>query len=273
MTTQKLFNFYDYLRLGSEQAKGKCSTFKKLFFSIFGFLQINPRIRAGRIIEEITKLDLDSSFNVLEAGFGYGICLFGLARKFPEFDFTGYEIDPRFTSNAQAINAKMTSKNISVVQKNLETMTDKDKFDLIYSCDVLEHIRDDVGVLRNFYTAFKSEGLLLLHLPLKYEEARRIFPWFTNFDTPDHVRDEYLPEEITQKLQEVGFSVLEIKYGYDLLFGELAFELNNFIRSNKYLLTLSQLLSFPLSIILGFIDIKRNSKKGNSMIILAQVRK
>ena len=153
---------------------------------------------------------------------------------------------------------------------DLEKMTGDSKFDLIYSCDVLEHINDDIKVLDNFYKALKPNGRLILHLPFRYKLNKRIFPWFKNYKTHDHVREEYTLDEITEKLEQTGLTVYFRGYGYGLLKGEMAFELNNFFGKQKYFLILSQLITLPISLVLGYLDICYPPKIGNSILVKAK---
>lgn len=266
------FSFNEYFALGKEQALATSSPAKRTFFSLFGTLQINPRIRSGRILSEIIKVDLPDDVTILDAGFGYGLTVFALSRKFENWKIVGYELDEEFVNKALKIKNRAKTENVTLFQKNLNDMRDEKVFNLIYSCDVLEHIQEDVAVIHHFKQALKPGGILILHLPLRYELSRRIFPWFKNYDTEDHVRDEYLPNEIRHKLETAGFHVDSIQYGYGLLKGELAFELNNFVNANKIGLVLSQLITFLLSLLLGFWDIKHPPALGNSLVIKASLR-
>lgn len=267
----------DYLKLGKEQKHREKNFFKRIFFSIFGMLQMLQRIRAGRLISEIIQLEIPHNAKILEAGFGHGIVLFGLSNMFNSYQIVGYELDDKFIEDSLQIQNKLQQENVTIQQKNLIEMDDEDQFDLIYSSDVLEHIYDDVLVLRNFHQALKPNGVLLLHLPLKYEQCKRIFPWFKHFDTIDHVRDEYTLEEIINKLHSTNFDVLSLEYSFGLYKGELSFEFNNlFLKYTPFtrpILMISQLLTFPISLLLGYLDIRFPPKSGNSLVIKAVTKK
>ena len=240
---------------------------------MFGMLQIDYRIRGGRIISEINRLNLPSQSTILDAGFGHGVALFGLSRLYPKYKFVGFELDENSMNNSLNIQKVIKRNNVTLSQTNLVEINGKNCFDLIYSCDVLEHIDDDIKVLKNFQRSLKTNGILILHLPLKYEFCRRILPWLKKYTTEDHVRDEYTPEEIISKLEKTGFSLLSFDYGYGLMKGELSFELNNlFIHYkglSRLLFIFTQLFFFPLSLILGYLDIKYPPKFGISLVIKA----
>lgn len=269
MKIDKRMTFSEFVHLGSEYANIDESKAKKIFHSIFGLQQINPKIRCGHIVNQIIKYNLPSNATILDAGFGQGLTLFYLARRFRYFTIIGYETNESLINKANLLRESSNINNIVINKKPLETIEDISRFDLIYSSDVLEHIDQDELVLEKFFWALKEDGKLLMHLPLQYERCKRIFPWFRTFDTLDHVRDEYLPGEIEEKLITAGFKDIKIKYSYTLWKGEFAFELNNFIFRNRFLLILSQLLSIPLALPLGFFEISGLYNRGNSMVIEA----
>jgi hypothetical protein len=86
------------------------------------------------------------------------------------------------------------------------------------------------------------------------------------------VRDEYLPEEINEKLETAGFQVLRMRYGFGWL-GELAFELNNLFWNHAFPRAFSALLTYPLAWLLAYLDVNTKIKSGNSIILVAQARK
>lgn len=269
MKTEKRMTFSEFIHLGSEYSTIEDSKIKNIFYSLFGLQQINPKIRSGHIVNQVINFDLPLNATILDAGFGQGLSLFYLARRFQHYSFIGYEVDENSIEVAKLLKESSHLDNAIINKKSLETIEDVSRFDLIYSSDVLEHIDQDELVLNKFHTALKIGGKLLLHLPLQYERCKRIFPWFRFFDTPDHVRDEYLPREIEQKLENAGFKEIKIKYSYTLWKGEIAFELNNFIFSNRFLLILSQILTMPFTLPLGFLEISELYARGNSMVIEA----
>ena len=273
MNNNKKLTIRKFLALGREQKYSTGNRLKKNLFSLIGILPINPRIRSGRTLSEIYGLNLPSDASVLDAGFGHGLTMFRLTQDYPNWHIWGYELEEQYVKNAQKIKQGGQFDRIYLEQINLEEMQDTSKYDLVYSCDVLEHVPDDMQVLENFENALKPGGILILHLPLRYEECKRIAPWFKNYTTSDHVRDEYLPQEITEKLARTGFEAIALQYGYGLFKGELSFELNNFINTNRYLLILSQVLTLPFALILGYLDIRYPPKSGNSLVIKARKKK
>ena len=144
-------------------------------------------------------------------------------------------------------------------------------YDIIVSVDVLEHVPDDVGVLHRMAAALRPGGRLVLHLPLRHQLQRRILPAFRDHLIADHVRDEYTAEEISAKLAEAGFAVLSLRYGFGP-WGELSFELNNLFWRHRALRNLTALLTLPIALPLGYLDVRQRLTHGNSIVLVAALK-
>lgn len=84
-------------------------------------------------------------------------------------------------------------------------------YSLITSFDVLEHIRDDIGILDQFYTSLEANGMLLVSVP-----ACR-FLWSEHDEALEHVR-RYVYSELRAKLTMAGFDVIRITYAVSIVF-------------------------------------------------------
>lgn len=88
-------------------------------------------------------------------------------------------------------------------------------FDLVTMLDVLEHIDDDLGMLREVARVLKPEGLLLATVP-----AYR-FLWGPQDEISHHKR-RYRAEELRERLEDAGFSLMKLSYFNTLLFPFIA---------------------------------------------------
>ena len=117
--------------------------------------------------------------------------------------------------------------------------------------------------------SLKPGGYLIIHVPLRHQLQQRIFKSFENHTVSDHVRDEYLPEEIMDIIQRANCDVVDLQFGFGF-WGELAFELNNLFWDNRVLRNISALFFFPISMICGYRDIQINYTRGNSILLIAR---
>lgn len=268
MNKDKL-NLLDFYKLGQEQWIVQPSLPRKLFIYFFGPLGVNSRIRSAHILNQILSSHLlREKAKVLDVGFGHGYALFYLSQRFPQCHFTGIDINKEMVENGQVIASRKRIKNLSFIHGDIQSIELNEKFDVILSADVLEHIHDDLGTVRKLRFMLSDGGNLILHLPKKYSQAWRFLPSFKTYKTPDHVREEYTYEEINRLLQQGGFNIKSIKFSYSK-WGELAFETNYLFFSKGYLRIIFALFFHPISILLGYLDTVTNYPDGNSFIITA----
>lgn len=264
-------NIFKFYTLGCESFSIYNNYFIKSFVKNFGPLGINAKIRSGHVIQNIKILNLngDKNISVLDVGSGVSYIDFWLANQFPNWNIFGVDIDSDAISKSLQIKSNISKYNVDFQNISILDFSLKEKYDLVYSMDVLEHIQDDVTALEIIYQAMKNHGFLILHLPLSYKLCKRILPGFKDFFTHDHVRDEYTYEEISKKLEDVGFKIINNYYSYSV-WGELAFELNYlFWKKPKIRLFLAFIFHF-FSNLLAYIDIKNQFNSGNGIVIVAR---
>lgn len=262
-------SFIDFLRLGQEQWMGYSNLLVRGFIRYLGPLGVNTRIRSAHTIRTVEKSLLPSQARVLDAGCGHAYAAFWLARRHADWEIWGIDIDTEIIKrNQQAANA-LGLKNLHFRAGDVAELEAPAPFDLIFSADVLEHLEDDVKALSRWRQVISETGWLVLHLPLRHQMQKRIFRIFEQHTVTSHVRDEYTLEEIKAKLIQAHFSVRSVEYGFGF-WGELAFELNNLCWQQPRLRMVLALLTFPLAIPMGYVDICSSPGWGNSLIIQAQ---
>ena len=84
-------------------------------------------------------------------------------------------------------------------------------FDLITMLDVLEHIEDDRGTLRELYRLLRPGGMLMLAVP-----AYR-FLWGPQDEISHHKR-RYVASEIRERVTQAGFRIRRLSYFNSFLF-------------------------------------------------------
>ena len=162
-----------------------------------------------------------------------------------------------------------TQSRIVFVQANLESFKlTVEKADFVIAIDILEHIPDDISVLRNFYESMNEEGYLLISTPSNLDSAAAF--------TEEHVRLGYSLEELTEKVETRGFTVIEHKYSYGFwgkLYWKLIMRNGVIIANNKILwvvLPIYLALVFLPSLVFMLLDMMCKNKSGNGIILVAK---
>lgn len=240
------------------------SKVERLYIWFLGAPINGLRIRARRILPLIS----DKYKRILDAGCGPGIFTFEIARRLPQSQVVGMDVDATLVDKNTYIVKKTGLKNCCFQNIDINTMPLDSQYDLILCVDNLEHIEDDQKALKNFYCALQYGGDLLLHVPA-YWRRWLFFRWAVNFDVDGHVRPGYPKEEIKEKIELAGFKIKVIYYTY----GWLETVTNNI----SYLITRARMqnkilyaLIFPFLNVISFLGRNSKPKRGAGVLVLAR---
>lgn len=109
--------------------------------------------------------------------------------------------------------ASLRNSKFTIVQTEGERFLAEhpESFELIAAFDVLEHLEDDIGMLRQMHSALVTGGCLVITVP-----ASKIL--WSSFDLFDKHWRRYERTDLQQKLESAGFLVCRISYLFMCLF-------------------------------------------------------
>jgi 2-polyprenyl-3-methyl-5-hydroxy-6-metoxy-1,4-benzoquinol methylase len=265
-------SFWEYLRLGSPQWRGQSGLAQRLIWFMLGTPDMHTRIRNAHVCNVVARLNLPEGTRVLDTGCGRAVSLFYLAGQHPDWQCAGLELDDEMVIPAQRAVTAGNWQNITIRKTAVEELTEENTFDVALCMEILEHVRDDVGLLRRIYRALKPGGWLIVTAPLRRKQQWRWLPFFAEHDVKGefgHVRDEYSEDELKECLTAAGFVLRE----FHQIFGkraEVTFELNNLFWTIKPLRRIMAILMYPLAVLLGYKDTLVYQARGNSFLIVGQ---
>ncbi len=134
--------------------------------------------------------------SMLEIGCGTGYVLSGVAKNYPRATLYGSEI---FISGLGF--ATMRLPTTKFMQMDARNIPFENEFDVIGAFDVLEHIKEDEGVLKQMCAALRPEGLMLLTVP------QHAWLWSSMDEYAFHER-RYAAAELHQKIEAAGCRVI-----------------------------------------------------------------
>ncbi|MEX1018675.1 MAG: class I SAM-dependent methyltransferase [Litorilinea sp.] len=262
-----MLSFRDFVRLGADQQYAQSNPLAAAFFRLVGPLGTHARIRNARVINTLWGMDLNGK-RVLDVGCGHGYTLFWLARRFPGATLLGMDIDAAQIAGCRRATEATGVENLHFRPGVYTDLPDDAAYDLVIAIDVLEHLHEDEAMLAKIATVLRPGGTVVIHVPLRHQVQRRILPAFRAHTVHDHVRDEYLPHEIVEKVTRAGLQVDRLAYGFGW-WGELGFELNNLFWQSRLLRNLTALATLPIALWAGYRDACSRLPFGNSMVLLA----
>ena len=178
-------------------------------------------LHAGLVIKGLYLQWMVASFlrqghkRVLDAGCGPEAQLVAmLAGRYPTCMFSGWDLHV----SQEGRRRDRHPGNLSVFEADLVSLNEEERYDLIYTVDVLEHIEDCEGMLDRLSKAVRPGGLLFIHTPSLDErawfaasraEAHNAFREHRTGD--DHVHEGFSVAQLTNALERRSFSVVQAK--------------------------------------------------------------
>lgn len=213
---------------------------------------------------------------ILDAGSGFGQYSYFLTGLNPLWFVDAVDVKDEQIADCNEFFARVGRKNVLFEKADLTQFTKPDRFDLILSVDVMEHIADDEAVFRNFFDSLTQDGMLLISTPSDqggsdvhdHEEGESFID--------EHVRDGYNIADIQEKLKRAGFTKTEARYSYGTP-GKIAWRLSmkypilmlNTTRLFFILLPFYYLITYPLAFFCNWLDIQGYHKTGTGLIVKA----
>jgi SAM-dependent methyltransferase len=245
---------------------------KGLVFLVWGTPDVHTRLRNGYVLNRIEQLDLPPRSSVLDMGCGRAVSLFWLARRHPDWHLTGVELDPAQAQSARQAVERGPWPNMSIVEGKLQDLGEDNSrmltYDLIMAVDVMEHVEDDVGLLREIRRMLTPGGYLILHVPRRQQDQWRWLPIFERYEVHDHVRTGYTSEGLRQMALAAGFRAVDVRATVGR-WGEISFELNNLLWPWPTLRYLLAILTYPITVPLAYLDVRHPPRTGNSLLLTA----
>jgi SAM-dependent methyltransferase len=214
---------------------------------------------------------------VLDAGSGFGQYTWRMCKMNRNWKISAVDINKDHIENCSAFFHRAgLSEKVSFFTADLTKFDESLKYNLILSVDVMEHIKDDETVFRNFHNSLKESGIVLISTPSD-QGGSDVHGDEDDSFIDEHVRNGYGIKEITDKLTRAGFSKVEVKYTYGIA-GNISWRLsmkNPVKMLNKsyfffIILPFYYLIIFPVSIILNIFDLTITHKSGTGLLVTAR---
>ena len=247
-----------------------------LFYKLINLLLL----RAWHIKKELRKYrkERTGSISVLDAGSGFGQYSWYMMKLSDTWKITGIDVKTDQINDCNDFIKKINKEHqVYFKVADLTEMHEVSAYDLILCVDVMEHIENDLQVLINFSRSLKSGGVLLISTPSD-QGGSDVHHDHTESFIEEHIRDGYNINEIQEKLRSAGFNSVEAKYSYGTP-GKISWKLSMKYpiimlgRSKLFYIILPfyYILTFPVALILNFLDVRIRHKSGTGLIVRAIV--
>ena len=251
---------------------------RKVFYRLLDWLLL----RSWHIRKELRQLKKEglSAPVIFDAGSGFGQYSYRMAKMLKKSRIVAADIKEEQIADCNSFFSEIEmADRVRFEMADLTKYSVKEKYDLIISVDVMEHIEEDRVVFQNFYKSMKPGGVLLISTPSDqggsdahdHDHGEGVHGFID-----EHVRDGYNILEIEEKLLTAGFRVVDAHYSYGWP-GKISWKLSMkfpilMLGVSKLffvVLPLYYLVTFPFSIVLNYLDISIKHKTGTGLIVKA----
>ncbi|MEJ2594385.1 MAG: class I SAM-dependent methyltransferase [bacterium] len=254
---------------------------RKLFYRLLDILLLRSW-HVRKVLKTWAK-GVKGTQAVLDAGSGFGQYDYYLAKKYKDWKIRAVDVKEEQIKDCTAFFSRAGLTNVSFEVADLTKFVESDTYDLVLCVDVMEHIEEDEKVLKNYFTSMKKGGMLLISTPsdqggsdVHHHDHEDYVNDGTHSFVDEHVRDGYGVEEMESKMRRAGFTKTEVKYQYGKP-GKLGWRLSMkypiIMLNTSYLffiiLPFYYLATFPLVLILNWMDLHGSHKTGTGLIAKA----
>ena len=243
----------------------------KIINKIFGYTNIGNYARSLVFRRHMSVIPLHKMDKIMDLGCGYGEYSFMMARALPAVKLTALDLDQDALRNVRYAQSKMQLPNLSIYEGYLHTVPDND-YDLIYSVDVFEHIKEDEMPFADAYNKLRPGGYLMVKMP--HITQTSVFPakWFAEHETwlkHEHPGQVFFLKDLENRFKKAGFDVI-FAAQTDGILSRFAWELAYLAKKGGSVL---QLMSLPVCKLLVKADLfftGGNTSKGNAITVIGQ---
>ncbi len=267
--------YYDPIKNIFADIIKKFPVLRILFYKILDLMFLRSWY-VRRELKNLRKNFGDKKIFIYDAGSGYGQYSYFMAKKLLPNEIYSIDVKDEWIKDCKEFFSSQKISNVSFGIEDLTEINHQNKFDLIVSVDVMEHIPDDVKVFQNFYNALKPGGYLLINTPSIYggsdvhDESGESF-------ISEHAREGYSVEDLESKLKPLGFTIYRTRFTYGF-WGDKAWRLG--IKYPMQLLNISKiffivlpfyyLATFLFTYLMMWIDYTSNNKVGAGINLIAK---
>lgn len=229
-----------------------------------------------RELRNLRKIFADREISIYDAGTGYSQYSYFMAKKMTPNKIYAVDVKENWINNSKDFFASQKLNNVSFGIEDLTQINHRDRFDLILSVDVMEHIEDDVKVFRNFYEALKEGGFLIINTPSVYGGSDAHEDEDESF-IGEHARIGYSFEDLEEKLGPIGFSIFRKQFTYGTWgvrawrFG-IKYPMMMLNASKLFFIVLPvyYLLTLPFTLLMMYVDYSGKNSLGAGINLIAQ---
>jgi SAM-dependent methyltransferase len=217
-----------------------------------------------------------AGWSCLDAGCGFGQYDRFLLREFSDVSVKAVDVKQDYLEACRHYFSRDIERGrIRFEEADLLRFDESPAYDGAICVDVLEHIEEDVLVMKNVADSLTQGGFFVMHSPSIHAEEDA---GDDEFFVDEHARVGYSKEELSDKLESAGLEPVEIRYTYGkqghaawvLLIKHPMLWFTKFGLWAAPLVALYYLLALPIGLPLMAMDIGKDNEWGTGVLAIAR---
>ncbi|MBI4434096.1 class I SAM-dependent methyltransferase [Candidatus Uhrbacteria bacterium] len=230
----------------------------------WGRLHVGEQIR-NRGVRRVLVRAMRPGMRILDAGCGRGENARWVARRWPSVHVDAVDMDAAVTERLQRrCGGDAHAAAVMVMTQDIAEIPTDARYGIVYTVDVLEHVPNPAVVLQRFASVLLPGGWCIIHVPALPQ--RRWMRRFASYAQEDHVREGFVPHDLTALLHAAGFVAVETRMTFGPL-GSLAWELFQTFQAIARPLVI---VMYPFLWVLMMLDGGISWSRGNGVLVIAR---
>jgi 2-polyprenyl-3-methyl-5-hydroxy-6-metoxy-1,4-benzoquinol methylase len=266
---------YDPIKRSLGNVFNKTPFLRILFYRLLDLLLL----RSWHVKKEIrrwAKTAAPAKRELLDAGSGFGQYSYFMSGLNPSWVVDAVDVKEEQIADCNAFFRQIGRNNVKFEVADLTKFSKPNRFDLILSVDVMEHILEDEAVFKNFFDSLKPGGMLIVSTPSDQGGSDVHDHDHEGSFIDEHVRDGYNITEICDKLKRAGFTRTEAAYTYGTP-GQIGWKLSMkypilMLNASKIffvILPFYYIVAYPIAFVCNWLDCRMKHATGTGLIVTA----
>ncbi|MBD3168904.1 MAG: methyltransferase domain-containing protein [candidate division Zixibacteria bacterium] len=243
----------------------------RMLLKIFGNMEITSS--HFHFMRNVRRLKKKYDFKrILDAGSGNGDYAFWVAERFPDVSIDACDVSEDSINLCKNAQKKLGLGNIDYIQMDLREFIRPGTYDFIYSNHVLEHIPENLDVIKKLVTSLKPGGYIYIQLPdadqKRLDWGEKYMEEHKKWADKEHIGLTLNLKSLSGALRESGCEIIRAKHTEGVL-GEISFKLGEMARS-YYRSNAVFALMLPFLKIIGYLDSLMDYKSASGILVLAR---
>ncbi len=268
---------YDPIKDRLGRVFSKHPVLQKSFYAMLNVVFLRAWYVRREIRHIMASFPAHREIRVLDAGTGFGQYAYFIAAEFSNARILAVDVKQDYLENARRFVEKTAmGDRVRFAKADLTVLDLDDRFDLVISVDVMEHIEDDRAVFRNFERVLSPGGYVIINTPSDQGGSGVTTSDEESF-IEEHVRPGYNRDDLSRKLKKAGLETTKAIYTYGR-YGSTAWRLLikwpmqmlARTRASIALLPIYYVAALPAGSLLNALDVRDENESGTGLLVVAR---